>query len=166
MSALWILVGLVVLQRLSEMFYARRNTQRLLAQGAEEVGAGHYPLIVGLHVAWLVSILLHVPPETPVSWPFLAVFLFLQALRAWVLISLGRFWTTRIITLPGTPLVHDGLYRYVRHPNYMIVVAEFAVLPLIFGAWEIALIYSFFNLVLTGHRIRIENLTLEERRVH
>ena len=165
MSAVWIVVGLVVLQRLSEMFYARRNTQRLLAQGAEEAGAGHYPLIVGLHVAWLVSILLHVPPEAPVSWPLLAVFLFLQALRAWVLISLGRFWTTRIITLPGTPLVLDGPYRYVRHPNYMIVAAEIAVLPLIFGAWEIALSYSVFNLGLIGHRIRIENLTLEERRV-
>ncbi len=166
MSALWVLVGLVVLQRLGEMFYAGRNTQRLLAQGAKEAGAGHYPLIVGLHVAWLVSILLHVPPETPVRWPFLAVFLFLQALRAWVLVSLGRFWTTRIITLPGTPLVLDGPYRYVRHPNYMIVAAEIAVLPLIFGAWEIALIYSVFNLGLTGHRIRVENRALEERRAH
>ncbi len=166
MNALWVLVGLVVLQRLGEMVYAGRNTQRLLAQGAKEAGAGHYPLIVGLHVAWLVSILLHVPPETPVSWPFLAVFLFLQALRAWVLVSLGRFWTTRIITLPGTPLVRDGPYRYVRHPNYMIVAAEIAVLPLIFGAWEIALIYSVFNLGLIGHRIRVENRALEERRVH
>ncbi|MEE9317100.1 MAG: isoprenylcysteine carboxylmethyltransferase family protein [Rhodospirillales bacterium] len=166
MNALWVLVGLVVLQRLGEMVYAGRNTQRLLAQGAKEAGAGHYPLIVGLHVAWLVSILLHVPPETPVSWPFLAVFLFLQALRAWVLVSLGRFWTTRIITLPGTPLVLDGPYRYVRHPNYMIVAAEIAVLPLIFGAWEIALIYSVFNLGLTGHRIRVENRALEERRAH
>ena len=164
MNALWVLVGLVVVQRLGEMFYAGRNTQRLLAQGAKEAGAGHYPLIVGLHVAWLVSILLHVPPETPVSWPLLAVFLFLQALRAWVLISLGRFWTTRIITLPGTPLVVNGPYRFVRHPNYMIVAAEIAVLPLIFGAWEIALIYSVFNLGLTGHRIRVENRALEERR--
>lgn len=166
MNALWLLVGLVVLQRLGEMVYAGRNTRRLLAQGAQEAGAGHYPLIVGLHVAWLVSILLHVPPETPVSWPLLAVFLFLQALRAWVLVSLGRFWTTRIITLPGTPLVLDGPYRYVRHPNYMIVAAEIAVLPLVFGAWKIALVYSVFNLGLIGHRIRVENRALEERRAH
>ena len=164
MSALWLLIILVTLLRLAELTYAGRNTKRLLAQGGIEAGAGHYPLIVGLHVAWLASMALNVPPDTPVNGPWLAVFLALQGLRAWILASLGRYWTTRIITLPGAPLVRRGPYRYFRHPNYMVVIAEIAVLPLVFGAWKIALIYSLFNLALISHRIRVENRALAERR--
>ncbi|MFQ5765654.1 MAG: isoprenylcysteine carboxylmethyltransferase family protein, partial [Rhodospirillales bacterium] len=111
MSAVWLLVGLVALQRLAELAFSSRNTRRLLAEGGEEAGAGHYPLIAGLHVAWLASILIQVPPETPVHGPLLALFLVLQGLRVWVLTSLGRFWTTRIITVPGAPLVRRGPYR-------------------------------------------------------
>ena len=164
MNALWLLIILVAFLRLVELAYAGRNTKLLLAQGAEEAGAGHYPLIIGLHVAWLASMALNVPPETPVNEPWLAVFLALQGLRAWILASLGRYWTTRIITLPGARLVRRGPYRYFRHPNYMVVIAEIAVLPLVFGAWKIALIYSLFNLALISHRIRVENRALAERR--
>jgi len=163
-NALWLLIILVAFLRLVELVYAGRNTKLLLAQGAEEAGAGHYPLIIGLHVAWLASMALNVPPETPVNEPWLAVFLALQGLRAWILASLGRYWTTRIITLPGAHLVRRGPYRYFRHPNYMVVIAEIAVLPLVFGAWKIALIYSLFNLALISHRIRVENRALAERR--
>ena len=86
------------------MIHSRRNTRRLLAEGGHEVGTGHYPLIVGLHAAWLLALLLLVPSEAPVNWPLLALFLALQAARLWVLASLGRFWTTRIVILPGAPL--------------------------------------------------------------
>ena len=163
MSALWLLIILVVLLRLAELTYAGRNTKRLLAQGAIEAGAGHYPLIVGLHVAWLASMALNVPPDTPVNGPYLAVFLALQGLRAWILASLGRYWTTRIITVAGRPLVRHGPYRFFRHPNYMVVAAEISVLPLVFGAWEIALVYSILNGAMMVHRIRVENRALSEQ---
>lgn len=164
MHALWIVVGLVALQRLAEQRYAAHNTSRLLAAGAVEESPGHYPLIVALHTAWLVSLLLLVPPDTPVNWPLMSVFLALQAARVWVLATLGRYWTTRIITLPGAPLVRRGPYRFVRHPNYLIVAAEIAILPLVFGAWQIALVFSALNLLLLSHRIRRENMALETRR--
>ena len=156
----WLIVGLVAVQRLAEMFHARRNTLCLLAEGGVESGAGHYPLIVGLHVAWLASMLIHVASDTPVHWPFLFAYLILQGFRAWVLVSLGRFWTTRIITVAGLPLVRRGPYRFFRHPNYMVVATEIAVLPLVFGAWEIALVYSVLNGAMMVHRIRVENQAL------
>ena len=164
MSPLWLVLGLVATQRLAELIHSRRNTRRLLAEGGHEVGAGHYPLIVGLHAAWLLALLLLVPSEAPVNWPLLALFLALQAARLWVLASLGRFWTTRIVILPGAPLVRRGPYRYLRHPNYLVVAAEIAVLPLVFGAWGIALVFSLLNLVLLIQRIRVEDAALAPRR--
>ncbi|GMQ76636.1 MAG: isoprenylcysteine carboxylmethyltransferase family protein [Gammaproteobacteria bacterium] len=164
MSWVWLLVGLVALQRLAELFVARRNTRRLLAAGGVEVGAGHYPLIVLTHVAWLAAMLVLVPPQAPANWPLLGLFVLLQVARAWVLVSLGRLWTTRIITAPGAPLVRHGPYRYLRHPNYVIVAAEIAVLPLVFGAWEIATTFSVLNGILLAHRVRIENRALAGRR--
>ena len=158
------MVGLVALQRACELIYARRNTRRLLAEGAVEVGAGHYPVFVALHGAWLVSLLLFVPPDAPVNGPLLGLFLALQAARLWVQASLGRFWTTRIITLPGAGLVRRGPYRYLKHPNYLIVALEIAVLPLAFGAWQIATLFSAVNLPLLAWRIRAENAALAGRR--
>ena len=164
MSWAWLLVGLVALQRLAELFIAQRNTRRLLARGGVEVGAGHYPLIVLTHVAWLAAILVLVPSQAPVNWPLLALFVLLQTARVWVLVSLGQFWTTRVITAPGLPLVRRGPYRYLRHPNYVIVAAEIAVLPSIFSAWWIAFVFSVLIGILLMHRVRIENRVLAERR--
>ncbi len=160
MSAVQIAVLLVAAQRLAELVYGARNTRRLLAAGGAEAGAGHYPLLVLLHAAWLAALALLVPGSAPIVWPLLGVFLLLQAGRLWVVASLGRRWTTRIITLPGSPLVRRGPYRFLRHPNYAIVVAEIAVLPLAFGAWRIALLFTVLNLALLAHRIRIENRAL------
>ncbi len=164
MSWLWIVVGLVAAQRLVELLVARRNTRRLLAEGGVEVGAGHYPWLVGLHAAWLASMLVWIAPDAPVSWPLLGFFLFLQAGRMWVVTSLGRYWTTRIVTVPGAPLVGDGPYRFVRHPNYLIVALEIATLPLAFGAWQIAAVFSILNAVLLSVRIRVEDGALGQRR--
>jgi methyltransferase len=157
------LVALVALQRLLELALARRNTARLLASGAHEVGAGHYLLIVALHVAWLAALWAAVPASAPVSWPWLAVYLVLECARAWVMITLGRYWTTRIIHLPGAPLVRSGPYRLCRHPNYVIVAGEIAVLPLVFGQWQIALVFSLLNTAVLGWRIRLENAALATR---
>ena len=157
-------VTLVALERLAELWYARRNTRALLAQGGLEVGRGHYPLMVALHAAWLLAILLAVPPEAPISAPLLAVFALLQGCRLWVLLSLGRYWTTRVITVPDAPLVRRGPYRFLRHPNYLVVAAEIAVLPLAFGAWRVALAFSALNAALLAWRIGVEDQALGPRR--
>lgn len=164
MSVLWPVVGLVVAQRLGELAYARHNTRRLLAQGGIEVGSRHYPAIVALHAAWLIALVATVPAATPANLPLLVVFIALQGVRLWVLASLGRYWTTRVITVPDAPLVCRGPYRFTRHPNYLVVIAEIAVLPLIFGAWQIAAVFSALNLALLTHRIRVENAALASRR--
>ncbi len=159
-----IVVLLVALQRAAELVYANRNSRRLLAAGAIEHGRRHYPLLVLLHAAWLAAVFFLVPPEAPVSWPLIAVYLLLQAARLWAVASLGRFWTTRVITLPGAPLVRRGPYRWLKHPNYLIVAAEIAVLPLAFGAWALALGFSLANAGLLAARIRVEDEALAPRR--
>jgi methyltransferase len=163
MNILWIALALVALQRLGELVYAARNTSRLLARGAVEIGRNHYPLFILLHGGWLVAMALLIPAAAPPSWPLLALFLLLQAGRLWVVATLGPYWTTRIITLPAAPLVARGPYRFVRHPNYLVVTGEIAVLPLAFGAWQIALVFSVLNALLLFWRIRIENGVLATR---
>lgn len=154
----------VLAQRLGELAYARRNEARLKSTGGVEHGAAHYPLFVLLHAGWLLALWAWVPPQTPANWWLLGGFATAQLARLWVLVSLGRWWTTRVITLPGAPLVRRGPYRFVRHPNYLIVVAEIALLPLAFGAWRIALAFSLLNALLLAWRIRIEDRALAERR--
>ena len=160
---LWGIVVLVALQRLAELLLARRNTRDLLAQGGREHGAGHYPAIVALHTAWLVSLVVFVPAETQPDPLWLAILVLLQVARAWVIASLGRRWTTRIIVMPQAPLVARGPYRFMRHPNYAVVIAEIAVLPLVFGAWPIALVFSILNAAVLAVRLRVENAVLSRR---
>ena len=164
MSALYVILALVACQRLAELVLARRNTRRLLAQGGVEVGAGHYPLMVSLHAGWLLAMALLIAPKTPLSVPLLALYCLLQLARLWVQATLGRYWTTRIVIVAGAPLIQGGPYRFLRHPNYAVVVAEVAVLPLVFGAWEIAALFSALNLALLRHRIHIEEAALAPRR--
>jgi len=159
-----IVVLLVALQRAAELVYADRNSRRLLAAGAIEHGRRHYPLLVLLHAAWLAAMFFLVPPGAPVIWPLIAAYLLLQAARLWAVASLGRFWTTRVITLPGAPLVRRGPYRWLKHPNYLVVAAEIAVLPLAFGAWALALGFSLANAGVLAARIRIEDEALAPRR--
>lgn len=164
MSVLPVIVALVALARIAELVHSARNARALKAHGAVEIGAGHYPLIVALHAAWLLSLVAVVPWEAPVSWLWLGVFAVLQALRVWTIQSLGPYWTTRVYDLPGAPVVRRGPYRLVAHPNYLIVAGEIAVLPLAFGAWRIALIFSVLNALLLAWRIRVEERGLALRR--
>jgi methyltransferase len=154
-----VVLALVTLQRLGELALARRNTRRLLARGAVESGAYHYPLIVGLHLAWLAGLWL-LGWNRPVDAGWLAVFVVLQLLRAWVIATLGGRWTTRIITLPGEPLVRRGPYRFLSHPNYVVVAAEIAVLPLALDMPAYALAFSLLNASVLWVRIRAENAAL------
>ena len=154
-----VILALVTLERLFELWLARRNTQRLLDQGAHEHARGHYPLIVAVHVLWLAALWWLAPPR-PVDGFWLAIFVLLEVGRLWVLTTLGRRWTTRIIVLPGEPLVRRGPYRFVNHPNYCVVIGEIAVLPLVFGLWQVALVFTLLNAAALAIRIREENRAL------
>lgn len=159
---IWIL-AFVVVQRLAELAWAERNTRRLKARGGREIGAAHYPLFILLHASWLIALALTVPWTREPNWPLIGVFALLQIARVWVIATLGPYWTTRIITLDDTPLVRRGPYRFVRHPNYWIATGEIAILPLAFGGWQVALIWSLLNALLLRHRIGIEEAALQAR---
>jgi methyltransferase len=161
MIASVLILGLVTAQRLGELVVARRNTERLLADGGIERGAEHYPLMVGLHAAWLAGLWL-LAWDRPANLAWVAVYLVLEALRGWVLASLGGRWTTRIIVVPGETLVRKGPYRFIPHPNYLVVVGEIAVLPLVFGLTGYALAFSLMNASLLWLRIRAEEEALTE----
>ena len=164
MKIAYAILGLVVLQRVAELCYASRNTRALKARGAIERGRGHYPLIVLLHASWLIAVAIGIQFDPAVRVFPLVLFVLLQALRVWVLVTLGPYWTTRVITIPDTPLVHRGPYRFVRHPNYLLVISEIAVLPLVFGQVSNALIFSVLNGAAVAWRIHIEDAALGTRR--
>ena len=154
-----VILALVTAQRLAELWLSHRNTRRLVAHGAVEHGAGHYPLLVTLHAAWLAALWWWAPGR-PINWALMAVFVLLQLARLWVIATLGQRWTTRIIVLPAASLVRAGPYRFVAHPNYLIVALEVAVLPLAFGLVGVALVFSLLNAAVLAIRIRAENEAL------
>ncbi len=164
MSFALILIALAVVQRVLETIYAARNARALIARGGVEIGRKHYPLIVALHACWLAVLILALPTELPIHFIPLILFLVLQGLRIWVIATLGPYWTTRVITIPGAPLIRHGPYRFFRHPNYLIVTGEIAALPLVFGEVWVAMIFSVLNAGVLSWRIRVENQALEARR--
>jgi methyltransferase len=132
LNAAYLILALVVLQRVAELWYAARNTKALRARGAIEYGRRHYPLMVALHASWLAAIAFGIHRDASIRAFPLICFVALQGLRVWVLATLGPYWTTRVITTPGAPLVYRGPYRFLRHPNYVVVIGEMAMLPLVF----------------------------------
>jgi methyltransferase len=160
------LVALVAVQRLVELRVARRNLRRKLAAGGVEVGAGHYPVMVGLHTLFLVSCVAEVwflrRPFVPwLAFAMLAVLVAASGLRWWVVRSLGGAWTTRVVVVPGAPLVASGPFRFLRHPNYLAVALEVAALPLVHTAYLTAVGFSLANGALLAVRIRTETAALE-----
>ena len=160
-----VLVVLVALGRLAELRVAARNRQRLLAKGGVEVAPGHYPWMVGLHTAFLISCpvevwLLDRPFVPLLAGAMLFLLLVAAALRWWVISALDGRWTTRIVVLPGVPPVTGGPYRFLRHPNYLAVILEILSLPLIHTAWLTALVFSLSNAWLLRVRIRAEEAGL------
>jgi len=153
------LLAFVTLQRLAELLLSQRNTKRLIARGAYEVAPGHYPFLVLLHASWL-AVLWFFGPGPPIEIMPLILFLLLQLGRVWVIATLGDRWTTRIIVLPGAPLIGSGPYRWVDHPNYLIVIGEIAILPLVFGLPMVAIVFSLLNGLLLWVRISCENRAL------
>jgi len=153
------LVAFLVAQRLVELCFAQFNTRRLRAEGGVEFGAAHYPLMIALHASWLLGLWLLGYDRSVIPF-WLAIFVLLQVGRLWVIASLGRRWTTRVIVLPGSAPVSRGPYRWLKHPNYLIVALEIAVVPLALGLPLFALIFSAANAALLAYRIRFENEAL------
>jgi methyltransferase len=154
------ILAFVTAQRLVELPIARKNTARLLANGGHEVAPGHFPFIVGLHAAWLAT-LWYLAPGRPIHAIPLILFGLVEVARLWTLTTLGNRWTVRIIVVPSEKLISSGPYRFLDHPNYAVVVAEIALLPLVFGLWQVALIFSLLNLIILTIRIRAEQGALE-----
>jgi len=160
-----LLVGAVAAERLVELVLSRRHERALRARGAVEAGAGHYPLMVALHAGLLAGaaaeVLLLERPFLPwLGWPMLGVVAATMALRYWVIATLGERWTTRVLVLPGAPLVASGPYRFLRHPNYLAVVLEVVALPLVHTAWITAVVCGAANLLVLALRIRVEDAAL------
>ena len=159
MTAAEIILALVTVQRGGELLLSRAHTKALMARGAVEIAPGHYPLMVVVHSAWLMS-LWAFGYDQPIDIVALVIYLALQVLRVWVMATLGARWTTRIIVLPNAPLVTSGPYRYLRHPNYAVVVGEIAMLPLMLQLPWIAAVFTVLNAIVLFIRIRAENQAL------
>lgn len=154
----------VLLQRGVEELYSARNTRALLAAGGHEVGGDYYPVVAATHLAWIASLFFLVSKEAPILWPLIVYYLALQLARYWVIASLGRYWTHRIITLERSPVVARGPYRYLRHPNYALTIVETFVLPVAFGALPLAVIMAALWWTVLAYKIRLEDQALAARR--
>lgn len=161
-----IVMSIVCLQRITELMIARRNEKWMRERGAYEVGKEHYPLIVFVHVSFFLSLIAEVMTfeREPAAWWGVVFFLFVvaQAGRVWSILSLGRFWNTKIIILPGAKVVKRGPYKYIRHPNYLIVSLEILLLPLIFQAYYTAVVFTIANLAVLILRMSVEEKELSE----
>ncbi|PIC69129.1 isoprenylcysteine carboxyl methyltransferase [Sporosarcina sp. P16b] len=157
---------IVVMQRLVELVVANRNEKWIRSKGAIEIGASHYKWMVLMHTAFFISLLIEVlvfdRPLSPFSGAFVAVFLLMQVLRVWCLLSLGKFWNTKILILPGANVRKIGPYRWIRHPNYVIVTTELIVLPLLFSAYFTAGLFLILNIWMLSVRIPAEERALRE----
>jgi methyltransferase len=160
-----VLLGLVGVERLAELVISRRNTAWSLARGGAEHGSGHYPVMVALHSMLLVGAAIEVmvadrPFVPALGWPMLGLVVAAQALRWWCIGTLGRRWSTRVVVVPGLPLVGTGPYRVLRHPNYLAVVVEGITLPLVHSAWVTAALFTALNLALLRVRVSVEERAL------
>jgi len=162
-----LLIALFCLERLAELVVSRRNQEWSRQRGGIEFGAGHYPVMVVLHVGLLGGALVEVwladRPFVPgLGWPMLALVVAAQALRWWCIASLGQQWNTRVLVVPGAPRVVRGPYRFLSHPNYVAVVVEGLALPLVHSAWLTALCFTAANAVVLTVRLRVENAALRQ----
>jgi methyltransferase len=159
------LLAFVTAQRGAELVWGRSNERALRSRGAVEIGAAHYPLIVLLHAGWLAWLWLR-GWDRPLIWPWVVAFFVLQAARGWVLATLGRRWTTRVLIVPGETLVKRGPFKLIPHPNYTVVALEMPVLPMAFGLWGAALVFGLLNLAMLAWRIRAEDAALRPLRAN
>ncbi|HKA64920.1 MAG TPA: isoprenylcysteine carboxylmethyltransferase family protein [Methyloceanibacter sp.] len=147
-----------------EELYSARNTRALIALSAHEVGRGFYPVVAATHLAWIASLFFLVSADAAILWPLIVYYLALQLVRYWVIFTLGRFWSHRIFTLPGAPVVARGPHRYLRHPNYAVTIVETFVLPLAFGALALAAIMTALWWTVLAYKMRLEDQEMDVRR--
>ena len=149
----------LIAQRVFELCISGRNEKWLLKHGAIEYGKEHYPYIVLLHTLFIVSLVTEYVclPGSKVNWYFLCLFMILIAVKIWVISTLGTFWNTKIFKIPGTLPVSRGIYKYIRHPNYIIVICEIAIIPITFHLYYTAVLFSLLNAVMLTVRIKKEN---------
>ena len=162
--AFFIVFLFVILQRLIELVVARRNEKAMFAQGAYEVGASHYPYMILLHVGFLMSLMIEVMYYKVFEFThivFLVLFIVVQIVRVWCLVSLGPFWNTKIIILRNARVVSKGPYKYIRHPNYLVVCLEIVLLPVMFGAYFTAILFTILNFIMLSIRIPLEEEALK-----
>lgn len=166
MLPFFLFAGFIIFQRLSELAVAKRNEQWMKSKGAIEFGQGHYPAMVMIHSAFFVVYILEViffKKGLSDYWPILfALFLVTQVMRVWALASLGRFWNTKVIILPGAEVIKKGPYKIIKHPNYLIVTVELIVIPLMFKAYYTLVIFTLLNILILSIRIPAEERALEE----
>jgi methyltransferase len=155
---------LILLQRGAEEIHSRRNTQALIVKGASEVGVAYYPVVATAHLAWIAALAFLIPATATINILPLAVFLALQPVRYWIIANLGPYWTHRIITLSAAPIVMAGPYRFIRHPNYAVTLAETFLLPLAFGQLAVAFIFTAVWAVVLRYKIVLEDEALADRR--
>ena len=156
-------ISFIILLRIGELILSRRNEIWLLQNGAIEYGQRHYPYIVALHVLFIISLIIEYSTKQTASFSsiFLVIYLFFLAFKAWVIMSLGKFWNTKIYHIPDFPLIENGVYKYIKHPNYMIVIAEIAIIPLVFHLYYTAIAFTVLNAIMLSVRIREENKVLK-----
>ncbi len=155
---------LILLQRGAEEIHSARNTKALLARGAREEGASYYPVVAVAHLSWIAGLFFLIPADAQPIWPLIGLFVALQVARYWVIANLGPYWTHRIITLDDAPVVSSGPFRIVRHPNYVITIAETLLLPLAFSAVALALIMTAIWVAVLSYKIALEDAALASRR--
>ncbi|MCY8425062.1 isoprenylcysteine carboxyl methyltransferase family protein [Bacillus vallismortis] len=165
----WLLIVILMTQRLAEMAVARQNEQKVKKQGAIEFGESHYPYIIIMHILFFLSFIAEVLMlnKQPSSWwiGIAAAILSVQAVRYWALCSLGAHWNTKILIIPGAELVKKGPYKWIKHPNYTVVILEILLIPLLYRAYVTMCLFSIFNAVLLTVRIRAEDKALEDHLV-
>jgi len=158
-----IFISFIILLRIGELILSRRNQIWLLQQGAIEYGQKHYPYIVALHVLFIVSLIIEYSTKQTASFSlfFLILYFLLLSFKAWVITSLGKFWNTKIYHISGFPLIKKGVYKYVKHPNYLVVIAEIAIIPLVFHLYYSAIAFTVLNAIMLSVRIKEENKVLK-----
>lgn len=162
-----VFILLFILQRLSELYIAKRNEKWLLQQGAIEYGQRHYPFIVALHTLFIISLIVeYILRDGPsISWLFLFIFIVILSFKFWALSSLGKYWNTKIYRIPGVYPVKKGPYKFLRHPNYVEVICEIAVIPLVFHLYYTAIAFTILNAIILNIRIGVENKVWAEMEI-
>jgi len=158
-----LVISVIILSRIGELILSKSNEKWLLQNGAVEYGNKHYPFIIALHILFFISLIIEYTTKQNASFSlFILLFYFsLLALKTWVILSLGKFWSTKIYRIPGAPLVKKGPYNYFKHPNYLIVVAEIALIPMIFHLYLTAIAFTLLNAIMLFVRIKVENKVLQ-----